>query len=752
MAETGAEAGQNNTGAMIAYFLAAPIAEDLAAFVQARTANTLVPDSLVAASDYHCTIAYFGDANDLSPNDITAIKAELAAQTANLMPLSASINGVTRFVDADPNALVLNFDCPGLAVLRQRVILALRDGGIEPVLSHGFSPHISIAYIPEETLTPDLRFTPIPCVVDCVTLTLGNERYDYPLVGEVVVSETAQPVAESVPADASDDDYAYVPDGGNKSERKLYIGDATHLAAAITALAPGGFRGQRVEIPPDAKAGVMRRIKAKINALSDKDQRDHLLERLKSAVGEIAIGVSEFRLSTPDFTFKGAVPDVPLAPGVDYDALIAIPCPTCAGHDALCQQCSGTGSVPDPHPLFVVRPLGILNAVSDNGLRYDQELLNDIREQILTKKPSGRQGHVSADNSSWEFPDDVSLWVGAAQISDTLFGKAFIYNNIPFHQMVIKRKAAGSTLSNSIYGKGVFETNPDGTQRLRELNLESIDFAPAERAALQDLGGKFETTTEMIGVHEMAESEITPALIKEHLGKMKPEDVHELLSDKHKEFTTKATLADKTPASAAKMLPEGHLDAMTKAHVGEMDGSDVYEMLGDKQKKPIADAYCKEFGQTMTSKDEGVAEMGQQKAMQKQIAELQQQNESTRTIIAEYQRREYEQAIDTTVDKFVLPDARVMTTQKGKEIVASLKTNFRMHVVAQMAGSTKAEDLQAAAERAWPMFKPLAEMSYAALSGPSVTVSANGSNKTAEVQRATPDQIKRAQAEMGLGG
>src|SRR5687768_14269104 len=75
--------------------------------------------------------------------------------------------------------------------------------------------------------------------------------------------------------------------------------------------------------------------------------------------------VAEISLSTPAFSFKGQFPDVPFAKGVNIAEL----------------------TVGDDKPLYVVRPLAILNAVSDNDLEYDRELINEIRNQVHVKKP-----------------------------------------------------------------------------------------------------------------------------------------------------------------------------------------------------------------------------------------------------------------------------------------------------------------------------------------------------------------------------
>lgn len=76
-------------------------------------------------------------------------------------------------------------------------------------------------------------------------------------------------------------DYAYVPDPENKSTWKLPIDTPEHISAAAAALSPGGFRGNRVEIPEADRAAVVARVRAAwLKANPDKSQ-DDMPESLK---------------------------------------------------------------------------------------------------------------------------------------------------------------------------------------------------------------------------------------------------------------------------------------------------------------------------------------------------------------------------------------------------------------------------------------------------------------------------------------
>lgn len=57
-------------------------------------------------------------------------------------------------------------------------------------------------------------------------------------------------------------DYAYAPDKEQVSTWKLRIDSPHHVAAATAALGPGGFRGNKVQIPEEGVSAVKRKVRA----------------------------------------------------------------------------------------------------------------------------------------------------------------------------------------------------------------------------------------------------------------------------------------------------------------------------------------------------------------------------------------------------------------------------------------------------------------------------------------------------------
>ena len=161
--------------------------------------------------------------------------------------------------------------------------------------------------------------------------------------------------------------------------------------------------------------------------------------------------------------FRGSFPDVPIAAGVDMEALRA--------HD--------------PDPMFISIPIiPQIGATSRNGLLYDDALAAAIVAQINEKRPDGIWGHLKEEDRSTAFPEPAATWVGAIRDGATVWAKALI--NGSAKERIRRLKATGGQIATSIYGKGEFEPVSQGVRRLKNFELESLDFAPPARAALRN--------------------------------------------------------------------------------------------------------------------------------------------------------------------------------------------------------------------------------------------------------------------------
>lgn len=836
-----------NTGAMIAFKIPKEIADQL----HKLTVGT-IPDYIEDANNMHVTLAFLGEAKDISDDQQSTLVSNLQSLVLSISSVTGTINGIGRFMDNNPNALYANFDAIGLPKLRELIIEAARKANITPILSHGFQPHVTIGYIPSNEPTPNIIIQEsINFNLNAISLFLGDEIYTFNLTGETIISEqnmsdknqtinesivisddgdvfdvgdvvtyindemtaclgvirsvndeiaaveqlnvNLQPtgqvynasliglkeynilgfdddnnesivdnqdsnvdnvsddneeleeltsedfnawhdwgrvygdvgwrlLSETVPSDAPKEDFAYTPTD-NKSDWKLYIGDKVHAHEAAVAIGNSEYRGNKLDIPSDTIAGVKSKVSSAVRKYFTDGTQKYLLTWIKTGKKpeKKSDSISETKhkivreISTPSFEFKGKPPEVPFAPGVDVIEL----------------------TKNDPDPLYVIRPLAVLDGLSENNLRYNKALVDSIQGQVLSKRPPARLGHVSEEDASSLFPPEVGLWVGVKMVGNTLYGKCYTYpaDGI-FREMIRKRKAAGSGISNSIWGKGNFEEMSDGTQICSELELESIDFAPPERAALQSLGREFTTTAEMTDsknntkkVNEMGNFTDSPIgqeeldALKKHLSEMESSAVYEMMSETHKDYTMSNRVKETAPAK-------------------------MYEMLTGEQKQHTYETRAKEMGTKANTEE--TKRFGE---MQGEVAEL-------KRTVREYQEREYQIKVDQEIDSRFTH--WVVNAPENKAKLVDIKRNFKLAVIAQMASTKDRNDVSALVDGAWESQRTILEMAQVGLQGPSAIVTAidnlkpessikwgNYDDKNSR-KLSDPDEARRIRKEMQL--
>lgn len=135
-------------------------------------------------------------------------------------------------------------------------------------------------------------------------------------------------------------------------------------------------------------------------------------------------------------------------------------------------------------PFWVTLPIvPDIGAVSGNGLLYDDDLATSIEEQINSKRPGGNFGHLGENERDTAFPHPKAFWVAALRVGQTLWAKCYVPAG-EAREHLRNLKAVGGRIATSIFGRGDFEKVSKGVQRLTNFTLESVDFAPPERAAL----------------------------------------------------------------------------------------------------------------------------------------------------------------------------------------------------------------------------------------------------------------------------
>lgn len=169
------KAASGHTGVMVAFYPDAAAARAIAS----------QPDVTEAQADLHLTLAFLGDSTEtaLATNKQHLVEAIKLWAVEHGKPLKGTINGVGRFFNAESdgtNAVYVSPDVPGLPEVRQSLCEAIERAGLEYAQNHGFTPHLTVAYVPEDAPTPVIRVE-TPVVFSAVTLAWGDEHLVFPM-------------------------------------------------------------------------------------------------------------------------------------------------------------------------------------------------------------------------------------------------------------------------------------------------------------------------------------------------------------------------------------------------------------------------------------------------------------------------------------------------------------------------------------------------------------------------------------------
>lgn len=157
------------TGAMIAIMLPDWVAEQVA-----------VPGG-ESADDLHITLAYLGDAADISLEDQRRLVGVVGEVCLTNTALRGDLAGTGRFSNGDAtDPFWVGVDIPGLQDLRAALVTALADAGF-PLQGLGadkqYVPHVTVNYLPADAATPPLDFNPVGVEVDALTVCVGANRF-----------------------------------------------------------------------------------------------------------------------------------------------------------------------------------------------------------------------------------------------------------------------------------------------------------------------------------------------------------------------------------------------------------------------------------------------------------------------------------------------------------------------------------------------------------------------------------------------
>jgi 2'-5' RNA ligase len=146
-----------------------------------------------AAEDLHVTLCYCPKVDD----ELTASRAIAAVErTVNWRSgVEGRVGGYGRFLateSSDAQAVFFaSVDVPGLADLRAVVESALYEAQCPPSAEHGYTPHITLAYLDPGADNPVDRLPATELKFRSATIMVGDRRVDIPFYPTLAFAETA---------------------------------------------------------------------------------------------------------------------------------------------------------------------------------------------------------------------------------------------------------------------------------------------------------------------------------------------------------------------------------------------------------------------------------------------------------------------------------------------------------------------------------------------------------------------------------
>lgn len=157
-----------HTGAMIALY------------VPDEAARAIAFEGGEPAADLHVTLLYLGPAADLLPprEDWERALREFAARQG---PIEGRVSGTGRFNgDGERDPFYASADVPGLQMFVTELMYAMPG---ECVGEHGLDPHVTLAYLPHDAPTPEIRLPEVALRFEAISFVAADDRVDFPLGG-----------------------------------------------------------------------------------------------------------------------------------------------------------------------------------------------------------------------------------------------------------------------------------------------------------------------------------------------------------------------------------------------------------------------------------------------------------------------------------------------------------------------------------------------------------------------------------------
>lgn len=164
---------EQHTGVMVALPIPPMVASKLwEKCVDAGIRHISDPDTM------HITLAYLGDTTDMDDEDRERLSWAVTEFAREADPLEGVVSGVGRFNNDDGsgvNALYASVDAPDLPEFRQKLVSHLMTRGFEVAKNHGFTPHITLAYMPVDKPAPPMTLPETRLQFDRIVFAWGGD-------------------------------------------------------------------------------------------------------------------------------------------------------------------------------------------------------------------------------------------------------------------------------------------------------------------------------------------------------------------------------------------------------------------------------------------------------------------------------------------------------------------------------------------------------------------------------------------------
>ena len=135
-------------------------------------------DSPELPEEIHVTLAYLGksDSEELDGREKELVRI-LEVWGESESPIEGTVGGFGSFLAGDGAVMYYSFDAPELSAMRERLTQYLARHDFEIDMNHGYTPHITIAYVKNKDDVEVILPEPREITLDELTLGWANRKH-----------------------------------------------------------------------------------------------------------------------------------------------------------------------------------------------------------------------------------------------------------------------------------------------------------------------------------------------------------------------------------------------------------------------------------------------------------------------------------------------------------------------------------------------------------------------------------------------